>query len=303
MLIDRYGREIRSLRVSITKRCNLDCIYCHNDGQPLEGKEELSVEAMTKICRVFNRLGVKKMKISGGEPLIREDCVEMISSLKGFDEISMTTNGVFLAEKAQDLKEAGLDRLNISIDTLKGERYSKITRSSPSILLKVMEGLKEAVEADLTPVKINMVLLEINRDEIGDFVDYIRKNALQDKVVLQLIELIDLNGSFPNKVNTNEIEGFLTKNAKFIGTRRTQNRRKYLYRGVEIETVKPVDNTAFCAACSRLRLTADGFLKPCLLRNDNLVKIRGGSSEEEIERCIKEALRRREPYYKGNKGR
>jgi Molybdenum cofactor biosynthesis enzyme len=82
MLIDRYGREIRSLRVSITKRCNLDCIYCHNDGQPLEGKEELSVEAMTKICRVFNRLGVKKMKISGGEPLIREDCVEMISSLK-----------------------------------------------------------------------------------------------------------------------------------------------------------------------------------------------------------------------------
>ena len=287
------------MRVSITKRCNLDCIYCHNDGQPLEGKEELSVEAMTKICRVFNRLGVKKVKISGGEPLIREDCVEMISSLKGLDEISMTTNGVFLAEKAQDLKEAGLDRLNISIDTLKGERYSKITRSSPSILLKVEEGLKEAVEADLTPVKINMVLLGINRDEIGDFVDYIRKNALQDKVVLQLIELIDLNGSFPNKVNTNEIEGFLTKNAKFIGTRRTQNRRKYLYKRVEIETVKPVDNTAFCAACSRLRLTADGFLKPCLMRNDNLVKIKDGSSEEEIERCIKEALRRREPYYKG----
>ena len=303
MLIDRYGREIRSLRVSITKRCNLDCIYCHNDGQLLEGKEELSVEDMTKICRVFNRLGVKKIKISGGEPLIRDDCVEMINSLKGLDEISMTTNGVFLAEKAQDLKEAGLDRLNISIDTLKGERYSKITRSSPNILLKVEEGLKKAVEADLTPVKINMVLLKINRDEIGDFVDYIRKNALQDKVVLQLIELIDLNGSFPNKVNTDEIEGFLTKNAKFIGTRRTRNRRKYLYKRGEIETVKPVDNTAFCAACSRLRLTADGFLKPCLLRNDNLVKIKDGSSEEEIERCIKEALRRREPYYKGNKGR
>jgi cyclic pyranopterin phosphate synthase len=297
MLIDPYGREIRSLRVSITKRCNLNCIYCHMDGQPVGG-EELSIDEITKICNVFPRLGIKKIKISGGEPLVRKDCVDIVDGLKGFDEISMTTNGVFLADKSEDLKQAGLKRVNISIDSLKEDIYSKITCGDIKTLSHVIDGLKKSVEVGLTPVKINMVVLDINQEEIHDFVDFIIEQRLQKNVVLQLIELVDFGKRYPDLADWNKIESFLNNDAILIGIRKTHNRRKYLYRGVEIESVRPID-ARFCMGCSRIRLTANGFLKPCLLRNDNIVDLKGCASEEEIERLIRVAVSRREPYYKG----
>ncbi|BDC35830.1 MAG: GTP 3',8-cyclase MoaA [Candidatus Methanoliparum thermophilum] len=297
MLIDPYGRKIRSLRASITKRCNLNCIYCHMDGQ-LAGGEELSLDEIKRICNIFPRLGVKKIRISGGEPLVRKDCVDIIAGLKNFDEISMTTNGVFLADKAEDLKQAGLKRVNISIDSLKDDLYSRITGGDRKTLLYVKDSLEKAVEIGLTPVKINMVVLDINQEEIHDFIDYILKKGLQKEVILQLIELIDIRKKYPDQADWKKIEAFLNNNGILIGVRKTHNRKKYLYRGVEVELVRPID-AKFCMGCSRLRLTADGFLKPCLLRNDNIVDLKGCSSEEEIERLVKVAVARREPYYKG----
>jgi len=267
------------------------------DGQP-EGGEELSADEIKKICNIFPRLGVKKIKISGGEPLVRKDCVDIIGGLKGFEEISMTTNGVLLADKAEDLKQAGLRRVNISMDSLKEDRYSKITSSNMKTLSHVKEGLEKSAEVGLTPVKINMVVLDINQDEIHDFIDYIIEKRLQQKVILQLIELVNLGKKYPDVADWMKIESFLNKNAVLIGIRKTHNRRKYLYQGVEIETVRPID-ARFCMGCSRLRLTSDGFLKPCLLRNDNIVDLKGCASEEEIERLIRVAVSRREPYYKG----
>ena len=267
------------------------------DGQPVGG-EELSIDEITKICNVFPRLGIKKIKISGGEPLVRKDCVDIIDGLKSFDEISMTTNGVLLADKAEDLKQAGLKRVNISIDSLKDDIYSKITCGDIRTLSHVKDGLEKSVEVGLTPVKINMVVLDINQEEILDFVDFILEERLQKNVVLQLIELVDFGKRYPDLADWNKIESFLNNDAILIGIRKTHNRRKYLYRGVEIESVRPID-ARFCMGCSRLRLTADGFLKPCLLRNDNIVDLKGCASEEEIERLIRVAVSRREPYYKG----
>jgi len=297
MLIDPYEREIRSLRVSVTKRCNLSCIYCHMDGQSAGG-EELPPDEIKRICNIFPSMGVKKIKISGGEPLVRRDCVDIIDGLKNFDEISMTTNGVFLADKAEDLRQAGLKRVNISIDSLKDKVYSKITGGDRKTLSRVKEGLEKAVEVGLTPVKINMVILDINQEEIPDFIDYIVDKRLQKKVILQLIELVNFGKKYPDLAYWNRIESFLNNNAILIGIRKTHNRRKYLYHGVEIESVRPID-AKFCMGCSRIRFTADGFLKPCLLRNDNIVDLKGCSSDEEIKKLIKEAVARREPYYKG----
>lgn len=210
----------------------------------------------------------------------------------------MTTNGVFLADKSEDLKQAGLKRVNISIDSLKEDIYSKITCGDIKTLSHVIDGLKKSVEVGLTPVKINMVVLDINQEEIHDFVDFIIEQRLQKNVVLQLIELVDFGKRYPDLADWNKIESFLNNDAILIGIRKTHNRRKYLYRGVEIELVRPID-ARFCMGCSRIRLTADGFLKPCLLRNDNIVDLKGCASEEEIERLIRVAVSWREPYYKG----
>ena len=143
MLIDRFGRVIKHLRLSVTSRCNLNCIYCHREGE--SSKDEMDVEEIEKICRAFYELGVRKIKVTGGEPLIRNDIIEIVAGMPPFDDISLVTNGTLLAKRAQELKEAGLNRINISLDTLKEDRYKLIT--GRKLLKRVIEGIYAAYDA------------------------------------------------------------------------------------------------------------------------------------------------------------
>ena len=309
-LIDDYGREIRSLRFSITNRCNLNCIYCHCEGEErakeIIEKKEISAELVIEIARVASAyFDVRRIKFSGGEPLMRADLVDIVQGMRDFeDDISVTTNGVFLKKYATELADAGLDRVNVSLDSLKEERYDFIT-SSRNNLSKVIEGIYSAVDAGLTPVKLNMVLLKgINEDEVVSMMDFVRecnKRGGGEAAILQLIELIPSFGAGHHtmlnyQADFYEVENELKSKASAIKTRRLQHRRKYFVDGVEVEVVHPVDNTEFCANCSRLRITSDGKIKPCLLRNDNLVPI-DSVDEVHIANRLKLAMRYREPFF------
>lgn len=290
-LIDSFGRPVTNLRVSLTPKCNLRCIYCHREGED-DPKTILSKDEITDVINTAVDFGVRSVKFTGGEPLMRRDATDIIRMVPPGIESSMTTNGTLLAGMANDLKDAGLSRVNVSLDSLKPERYKQITGSD--LLEKTQDGISAAIDAGLTPVKINMVLLKgINEDEVGDFMDYVRNNR---DLILQIIELMEFNDcSYHGDVKG--VENELDQHAKTIITRRMHHRKKYCMDGAEVEVVHPLHNTEFCSFCNRLRLTSDGFLKPCLLRNDNLVDIRGCSGEELKDR-FRLAVSKREPYFR-----
>lgn len=203
----------------------------------------------------------------------------------------MTTNGTLLARYARDLKTAGMKRVNVSLDSVNHETYKKITGRDD--LDKVFEGIKAALEAGLTPIKINMVVLKgINDHEIDDFLSYIRGNR---DLILQLIELMDFNNC-DHHSQLNGLEDSLAARSKTIITRRMHHRKKYCLDGAEVEVVRPRHNSEFCKFCNRLRVTSDGKLKPCLLRADNHIDIRGKKGEE-LEELFRKAVAAREPFY------
>ena len=256
------------------------------------------------ICKIAKSIGVRKIRLSGGEPLLKKDIVETvrkISDLK-FNDISMTTNGILLDKYAKDLKNAGLDRVNVSLDTLNRKTYEKITKKD--YLEDAKKGILKAVEVGLYPVKINMVIMkDINTDEIKDMFKFCRDHNM----VLQIIELIESENCDDDKFskeyhyNLDSVENVLADIADDVKEREfMQGRRKYYLNGGEIEVVKPVDNSKFCANCTRLRITPDGKIKPCLLRNDNLVDIithvRNDESEEKLRDIFLKAIDKREPY-------
>ncbi len=293
-LTDSYGRTIKSLRFSVTDRCNLNCIYCHREGETRELKKELPTETIVNIIRAGQRFGVNKVKFSGGEPLMRADFEEIIEALPDLKDISMTTNGSLMGSRAQSLAESGLNRVNISLPSLVPENYKKVTGGD---VRKVLEGINAAVDCGLTPVKLNMVLLKgINDTDIEKMMDFTRK--YEGNVILQLIELMDFRNTNVYKVNIDEVEKFLESKASEIKERAMHRRRKYFIDGAEVELVRPIENSHFCANCNRLRVTSDGKLKPCLLRNDNLVDV-CGKEPEEIAGLLKKVMEKREPFYKG----
>ena len=304
-LVDKHGREIRSLRFALTNRCTLNCIYCHREGESREKKDkaEISAEMVIAIARVASAyFDIRKVKFSGGEPLMRTDLLDIVQGMRPFeDEISLTTNGIFLSEYASDLADAGLDRVNVSLDSLRAERYDFITRSKNN-LSQVIEGIYAAIDAGLTPIKLNMVLLKgLNEDEIADMVRFVHECNTRgggSVAILQLIELIpSFDPSMLNyKTDFGEVEDELKSRASAVKTRKLHRRRKYLVDGAEVEVVHPMDNTEFCANCTRLRITSDGKIKTCLLRNDNLVPIEQ-VDEQHILHQLKLAMRYREPFF------
>ena len=287
---DKFDRPIISLRITLTNRCNVNCLYCHHDGM-VSSKDEMTPDELYTICKIAKKIGVRKIRISGGEPLIRKDIVEIVEKISslGFEDISMTTNGVLLEKYAQDLKDVGLDRVNVSLDTLNPETYQFISKKN--YLDSAKKGILKSVEVGFYPVKINMVIMkDINQFEIKDMFKFCKDN----NIVLQLIELIESENceddefSAEYHYNLDTIEEELSNIADNIKTRKfMQGRKKYYINGGEIEVVKPVDNSNFCANCSRLRITPDGKIKPCLLRNDNLVElishVRNNESEKKLE--------------------
>jgi cyclic pyranopterin phosphate synthase len=289
-LKDPFNRPISNLRVSLTPKCNLSCIYCHREGENVPGGPLSSAE-IAEVLRVAAGFGIRSIKFTGGEPLLRPDLIEIVKSVPAGVESSLTTNGTLLAGLAADLKQAGLRRVNVSIDSLDPSTYKKI--AGMDRLSDVLEGIDAAVATGLTPVKLNMVVLkEINDHEIDDFLTYVRGNR---DLVLQLIELMNFNDC-DHHGDLNGLENSLASRSKQIVTRRMHHRKKYCLDGAEVEVVRPLHNTEFCAYCNRLRLTSDGKLKPCLLRTDNHVDIRGKSGKE-LEDLFIEAVRRREPFF------
>lgn len=298
---DTYGREVKSLRLSVTYKCNLNCFYCHGEGQEKKGSE-MSPEEIEIICKVANASGISKVKLTGGEPLLREDIAEIVAATaKYMHEVSITTNGILFGRYVEKLKESGLNRVNISLDTLNAAEYARIT--GKNCLSDVVSGIK-AARANNIPTKINTVLLKgINETEIYDMIDF----AFGMNATLQIIELELSKDSHYKRYycKLEKIEKELEANAIKIEKRAFQNRKRYavLWKNgiVEIELVKPMHNTEFCRNCTRLRVTADGKLKPCLFSNESyefVKQIRNHASKKELLEIFKNAIVNRVPYWR-----
>ena len=303
---DSFQRPIISLRISITSRCNVKCLYCHHDGI-MPQSNEMTAEEIFRIAQVAREIGIRKIRLSGGEPLIRPDIVEIVEKVSSLDfkDVSITTNGTLMERYAEKLVKAGLNRVNVSLDTLNNDTYQFIT--GKDYLESAKKGIQAAAQAGMDPVKVNMVVMkDINHEEIWDMFQFCKENG----AVLQLIELLKTE-SCPDTefidqyhFEMDELEEELAQAADKVKTRDfMQDRKKYFVDDGEIEIVKPMDNTEFCKNCTRLRITPDGKIKPCLLRNDNLVDIIGairrGESMEELKKIFIDAIENREPYYGG----
>ena len=306
VLVDNYGRPTLNLRVAVTQNCNLRCGYCHREGETGPGSSsEMSVDEIVKIVKVAVGLGISRVKLTGGEPLYRKDIVDVVAGigkLRGLQDLAMTTNGCFLASLAKDLKANGLRRVNVNIPTLSSETYRELTGGGD--LRNVIDAIREAVRVGLFPVKLNMVLLQgVNTGEVERMIGFAERTG----AILQLIELEPINVSDEYyKKHHFELDGIeekLKQQAYEIKTREhMQNRRIYFLPRAKVEVVHPIENTEFCQHCTRLRVTSDGKLKPCLMRNDNLVDIltplRNGADDEALTQLFTEAVKRREPYFR-----
>jgi len=262
----------------------------------------MTVDEIVRIARIAVSLGIARIKLTGGEPLMRKDICEIvkgIAAIPDVKDISMTTNGAMLGFMAQKLRACGLKRLNISLPTLNAEIYKKLTEGK---LENVLDGVKAAVAAGFCPVKLNMVILNgVNVDAVQDMMDFARQTG----TILQLIELdpVNVDDTYYSAYHKflNEHEEMLRQKAVSVETRYfMQNRHIYHLPDVTVEVVHPTENGEFCAHCTRMRVTSTGKLKPCLMRNDNLVDIltpmRHGASDEELKELFIRANQIREPY-------
>ncbi|MCJ7770895.1 GTP 3',8-cyclase MoaA [Candidatus Bathyarchaeota archaeon] len=304
MLTDRYGRPVTNLRISITQRCNLACPFCHREGDQRHIDSEMTPKEIQEIVSIAASLGIDKIKLTGGEPLLRDDIaeiVQLIHDIPTIGDIGITTNGILLQELAKPLKSSGLNRVNVSLGTLRRETYLKI--SGVDALDKVLLGIYEAARVGLNPVKLNMVVLKgVNDDQVWDMLSFANKEDL----ILQLIEVeADRSDSEYYRLfhtDFSSLEAILEGKARKVDVRDMQHRRRYYLRdGGEVEIVRPMHNTEFCANCNRIRLTSDGKLKPCLFQSENMVDIiaslREGASEEHLRQDFIKAVEMRKPYF------
>lgn len=266
----------------------------------------MTVEEMRRIVEIAASLGITKVKLTGGEPLLRRDILDIvseISAVEGIEEVAMTTNGTLLSGYAYKLAEAGLNRINVTVNTLDRKVYQAITGAD--LLPNVLEGVNEAVKAGLNPVKVNMVLLRgLNEDEVWRLADYAGRLG----AILQVIELektVAVNPDIYRRLHValDKLRKQLEEKAIEKYLRGMQRRPRYKLPGrIEIELVQPVHNPDFCRHCNRIRVTSRGELKPCLLRSDNHVEIleaiRRGAGMGELKKLFLEAVDRREPYFK-----
>ena len=265
----------------------------------------MSVEEIVQIAKIAVGLGIARIKLTGGEPLMRKDLPEIvagIAAIASLRDLSLTTNGLLLGGgMAKKLRECGLKRVNISLPSLNPETYHKLTGGK---LEAALEGVKAAIKAGFCPVKLNTVVLkDVNVGDVPDLIDYAGRN----NIVLQLIELDPVNVGdkyyTEHHRSLDEQEEFLRAKAVSIEKRPfMHNRLIYHLPNATVEVVKPIENTDFCMHCTRMRVTSDGKLKPCLMRNDNLTdiltSIRKGASDEELKQLFVRANLLREPYNK-----
>ena len=260
---DNFGREISYLRISVTQRCNLNCVYCGKT-DCAKKETELSPETYYKIAKTFAKCGIKKIRITGGEPLVRNDIREIISLIRSIPEIetlSLTTNGVYLKEYAGDLKKAGLDSVNISLDSTDGSTYRHLTGAD--VLKKVLEGIDEAEKAGLSPIKINAVLMKgVNDDGTEQLINL----AKERQIDVRFIELMPFScdGEDPSLIVTGDE---ILRQFPFLKPIESEEGTAEYYcadgfKG-RVGLINPITHK-FCGRCSRIRLLSDGRIKPCL---------------------------------------
>lgn len=296
-LYDGIGRHIHYLRVAVTDRCNFRCQYC----MPAEGVEWiehhdiLRYEEILRIISAFASLGINKVRITGGEPLVRKGLLpflKQVTQIPGIEEVGLTTNGSLLEEYALRLKEAGIGRINVSLDTLQRERFIKVTGQDQ--LNQVLAGIRKAQEVGLTPVKINMVVMKgFNSDEVIDMA----KLAIDHPYQIRFIEYMPFNTGENYLFTAEEMEqqfidaGF---NNLIPQMKSSSPAKIYSVPGFQgtIGFISPVSRH-FCDSCNRIRLTPDGYLKPCLLSNDEYSlrdELRSGISDAELREKIKQIV-------------
>ena len=292
-MIDKFGRKVDYLRISVTENCNLKCIYCIDDNILNTYKNDiLSDDEIVKIATECASLGIKKIRITGGEPLVRkniENLIYRLNNIKEIEEIYITTNGVLLNDKIEILKENGLTGVNISLDSLNKDRFKKLTKFDK--LKEVLLSIDKALELGLK-VKINTVIVDdINKDEIIDFV----KLTKDKNIDIRFIELMPIGAAKKYKgISNEEILNIIKNNFKNIQVENKSKRRgpaNYIrvdnYKG-KIGFISPISN-CFCEDCNRIRLTSTGFLKKCLHYNygiDLKKHIRSNISNKDLKELI-----------------
>lgn len=313
ILKDTYGRTINYLRMSVTDRCNLRCVYCMpREGIPLIPREEvLRYEEMLRIARLCIQLGIQKIRLTGGEPLVRKGLVDFVRALTALDEqvaLVLTTNGVLLSSYACALKEAGLQRVNVSLDTLNPARFKRITGSD--YFHRVMEGIEAAVSVGLVPLRINTVLMRgVNEDELVDFVRLTREHPYE----IRFIEWMPFAGTRYNSdcyLSSEEARARIKQVVRLEALPRDQAgdpARMYKVEGHRgrIGFIEPFSH-CFCGACNRIRLTADGFLKSCLLSDDEIdikTPLRSDATDEQLLGILREAILSKPPRHGLGRGK
>ncbi len=297
-LVDRHGRIVDRFRISVTQRCNHACIFCHREGVQRPEEESLNPEDYGFLARVAGKLGVKKHKLTGGEPLIREDIVDIVRELRSAsDEVTLSTNGSLLKLKARALLDAGLDRANVSLHSFREDVFRYVTKAP---LKPALEGLEEALHVGLK-VKINFVVMRANLSEVSDVLDY----ALSKEVPINLIELIPVGVPAPvylkEHVDLKEVESLVERRAVAKYLKDFQNRPTYvLSNGTEVTLIRGYGNPYLCAGCTRLRLTPSGKFKVCIYREDLYIDASEAIKNRD-ETLLGEVLRKvtslREPYF------
>src|SRR5213080_1871858 len=311
LLKDSYGRAIRDLRVSLTDRCNFRCFYCLPHGEPpIAPKEQmLSYEEIEYVCELFVELGIEKIRLTGGEPMMRQDIEVIIRKLaafkpRGLRDLALTTNGYFLPDRARGLKDAGLDRITISLDSLKRDVFKQMT--GVDVLDRVLAGIEAAKQAALEPIKINAVIVRgHNEDEVADFAAFAREHDVK----MRFIEFMPLDSghewSREDVVSGREIRERIHARFPLVPlelSRGSETASRYRFADGapgEIGIIAPVTEP-FCGACSRIRLTADGQIRTCLFSKvEHSLRdvIRRGASRDEVAEYVKSVVLKKEPRH------
>ena len=312
MLKDRLGRQIRDLRISVTDRCNLACVYCKSvDSQdPFPLPDLLTWDELLRVAQIVAGLGIRKVRVTGGEPLLRPGIIDFVARLrhiKGLDDIAITTNGHLLPEMAKPLAAAGSPRVTVSLDSMDPDKTAKITRAAASCT-RAMAGIDTALAAGLVPVKVNVVLVRgFNDDELVEFARLARRR----KIVVRFIEFmpLDADRAWNRDLVVSAKEIFETIHAVFPLVeipRRSPSETALRYRFVdgqgELGVIAPV-SIPFCGQCSRIRLTADGKIRTCLFslaEHDVRSLVRNGARDSDIAQLFMEAVSQKEPGHRIN---
>jgi GTP 3',8-cyclase len=312
MLRDKFGREIHDLRISVTDRCNFSCVYCKSADPKnyFPHRDLLTWEEFLRLARVLAGMGIRKVRVTGGEPLLRAGIVDFISSLRWIEplqDIAITTNGYLLPEKAEALAAAGAPRVTVSLDSMDSAKFARITRA-PRSFEKVMAGIDAALEAGLKPVKVNIVLVRgFNDDEIVEFARLSRRRD----IVVRFIEFMPLDADHAWKrelvVTAKEIVEAINPVFPLVAVPRhspseTALRYRYADGQGEIGIIAPV-SIPFCGQCSRIRLTADGKVRTCLFsleEHDVRHLVRNGATDHELEQFLSGVVEKKESGHRIN---